>query len=406
MSLRCAHLMAMAVLGAAVGAVAAAEPDGASAPEDQPAKKVGMKLQSASQDDDATLDVADQRAWSAAVQADNTGSGADGRGRAGVLLQNEGLGGQDHVASVQATTSTGQPGTARLYGAGYHIPLPASGAALDFYGSYSNVDSGSVAAGALALAVSGKGAVYGARYQQSLARRGELDSSLAYAIDYKAFKNTVQLFGQQVGNDVTVHPFSVTYLGNWNWAGTQASAAVTGVRNIAGGDNGSQADFSRARGGATANYNILRLAASLSHILPRDWQARIMLKGQYSNDALIPGEQFGAGGATSVRGFAEREIADDIGLAANLELYTPNLCAAHAGWNCRALSFYDSAYIKRNREQAGELSSTAIGSVGVGLRMLVSAAVNLQVDYGHVLRAGATDNVDANRLHLRMSLSY
>src|SRR5471032_2252412 len=324
MSLRCAHLMAMAVLGAAVGAVAAAEPDGASAPEDQPAKKVGMKLQSASQDDDATPDVADQRAWSAAVHADNSGSGAAGRGRAGVLLQNEGLGGQDHVASVQATTSTGQPGTARLYGAGYHIPLPASGA--------------------LALAVSGKGAVYGARYQQSLARRGELDSSLAYAIDYKAFKNTVQLFGQQVGNDVTVHPFSVTYLGNWNWAGTQASAAVTGVRNIAGGDNGSQADFSRARGGATANYNILRLAASLSRILPRDWQARIMLKGQYSNDALIPGEQFGAGGATSVRGFAEREIADDIGLAANLELYTPNLCAAHAGWNCRALSFYDSAY--------------------------------------------------------------
>jgi len=38
--------------------------------------------------------------------------------------------------------------------------------------------------------------------------------------------------------------------------------------------------------------------------------------------------------------------------------------------------------------------------------MLVSAAVNLQVDYGHVLRAGATDNVDANRMHLRISLAY
>jgi hemolysin activation/secretion protein len=375
---------------------------------DNPAKKVGMKLQSGTQDDevDATLDVADQRAWSATVNADNSGTGPTGRSHAGVVLQNDNLWGLDHVASLQYTTSTEHPSAVKVYGAGYHIPLYALGDSLDFYGSYSNVDSGTVTAGVFDLAVSGKGAVYGARYNQSLAKSGNLDSSLAYGIDYKAYKNNVQLLGQQLGNDVTVHPLSVSYLGSWTWPGAEASAAITGVRNIAGGNNGGQADFSRARSGATANYNILRLAASLSHILPRDWQARIMVNGQYTSDALIPGEQFGAGGATSVRGFAEREIADDIGLAANLELYTPNLCGAHAGWNCRALAFYDSAYIKRNRELAGELSSTAIGSVGIGMRMLITNAVNLQLDYGHVVRAGATDSVDANRVHLRLSLSY
>lgn len=408
MSLRCAHLIAMAVLATAVGAALADGPDSASLPNDNPAKKVGMKLLSVTPDDegDATLDVADRRAWSAAVSADNSGTGTAGRARAGALLRNDNLWGLGQAASVQYATSAGQPGDVKLYGAGYHIPLAAPGDSLDFYGSYSNVDTGAVTAGVFDLAISGKGAVYGARYKQSLARYGNLDGSLAYGIDYKAFKDNVQLLGQQFGNDVTVHPLSVTYMGNWSWAGTEASAAITGVRNVAGGTNGSQADFSRARSGATANYNILRLAASLSHILPKDWQARIMVKGQYTSDALLPGEQFGAGGATSVRGFAEREIADDIGLAANLELYTPNLCGAHAGWNCRALAFYDSAYIKRNRELAGELSSTAIGSVGVGLRMLVTTAVNLQLDYGHVVRAGATDSADANRVHLRMSLSY
>src|SRR5471032_3603779 len=46
-------------------------------------------------------------------------------------------------------------------------------------------------------------------------------------------------------------------------------------------------DFGRARDGGTVNYNILRLAAGLGRILPRDWQARIMLNGRYGNDALI-----------------------------------------------------------------------------------------------------------------------
>jgi hemolysin activation/secretion protein len=150
---------------------------------------------------------------------------------------------------------------------------------------------------------------------------------------------------------------------------------------------------------------VLRFGGSITRALAGDWQLRAIANGQLTSDALIPGEQFGAGGATSVRGFAEREISNDSGLGINLEGYTPNLCS-RAGWNCRLLAFYDTAYVKRNHALASELESTTIASTGVGARFVLSTYANLQLDYGHVVRAGATTRADANRLHLRLGLAY
>lgn len=302
------------------------------------------------QEDDvnAVLDVKDEPAWNGLLNPDNTGTAATGKNHVGIVPRNARLFGPDHVASLQ----------------------------------------------------------YGGRYNRYLARRGDYEARLSYGFDYKTFKNYAELPGQQWGSDVTVHPLSISYQGVWTPPGAQLSAALTALRNIPGGSNGTQLDFTRARVGASASYNILRLAASLTKALPADWQLRAIVNGQYSSDALIPGEQFGAGGGSSVRGFSERELSNDSGLGTNVELYTPNLCAAHAGWNCRALAFYDSAYLRRNRELAGELSGTSVGSVGIGLRMRVSSHVNLQIDYGHVVKAGATNEGDANRLHFRLGFSY
>lgn len=374
---------------------------------ESPAKEVTLKLQSGEKDDevDAVLEVKDQSVWKTMVNADNTGTQQTGKTHLGFILQNANLFNRDHLASLQYTTSAEEPGRVKVYGAGYHIPLYALGDSLDFYASYSNVDSGTVSAGAVNLAVSGKGAVYGARYNQSLAKRGELESKLSYGVDYKAFKNSVQLQGQELGNDVTVHPLSIAYQATLPIKQGELSGQVTLLRNIAGGAKGDQAAFTLARAGAKADYTMLRVAGSLTRALANDWQLRAILNGQYSSDALIPGEQFGAGGATSVRGFAEREISNDSGLGVNLEAYTPNLCT-HAGWNCRLLAFYDTAYAKRNHALPEELTSTTIASTGVGARFVLSTYVNLQLDFGHVVRAGVTGRDNASRLHLRLGLAY
>ncbi|UGQ45007.1 ShlB/FhaC/HecB family hemolysin secretion/activation protein [Massilia endophytica] len=374
---------------------------------ENPSKKVAMKLQSGEKDDevDAALEVTDESPWKVMMNGDNTGTSTTGKTHLGFVLQHANLFGRDHVASLQYTTTAEKPGAIKVYGLGYHVPLYALGDSLDFFASYSNVDSGTVTAGIFDLAVSGKGAVYGGRYTHNLMKQGEYESKLVYGVDYKAFKNSILLLGTELGNNVTVHPLSVTYQGSLGMPDGELGGSVSLIRNVPGGSRGKQEDFTRVRTGAKDDYTLLRLSGSYSTVLPQDWQFRAIINAQYTRDALIPGEQYGAGGAGSVRGFGEREISNDSGAGANLEVYTPNLCGNKA-WQCRALAFYDNAYVKRNHSLPGEMTSTSIGSVGLGLRLLVSSYVNLQLDYGHVVRAGATQRDGADKLHVRLGLSY
>jgi hemolysin activation/secretion protein len=373
---------------------------------ENPAKKTSLSLENGEIDDEvnARLDVTDERAWKAMLNVDNTGTDATGKTHAGVVLQHANLWGRDHVGSLQYTTTAEHPNQVAVWGAGYHIPLYALGDSVDLFASYSNVDSGSVSAGLFNLAVSGRGAVYGARYNHPFARRGQFDSRLVAGLDYKAYKNSVVFAGQEFGNDVTVRPLSVGYAGTLAMANAQADFALTVVGNIAGGPRGRAEDFGRARSGANPNWKALRLAGAYARALG-EWQVRLLANGQYTRDALVPGEQFGAGGSTSVRGFGERNLSTDSGLFANLELYTPDLCS-NATWQCRALAFYDTAYGKRNHALAGELTGATIGSAGLGVRFAAGSAASVQLDYGHVLRTGELPVTSKNKLHVRVGLAY
>jgi hemolysin activation/secretion protein len=375
---------------------------------ENPARRLKLNLAGAgdaSEDIDARVEVEDERPWKVALSVDNTGTDATGETHAGVLLQHANLWGRDHVGTLQYTTTGEHPDRVGVWSAGYHVPLYAPGDSLDLFASYSNVDSGSVAAGLFNLAVSGKGAVYGARYNQLLARRGGLDGRVVYGIDVKAYKNSVVFGGQDFGNDVTVRPLSVAYAATHALAGGEAAFSLALLKNVPGGARGAQADFSAARSGAKAAYAMLRFSGMLARALGADWQARVLVNGQLSGDALVPGEQFGAGGSISVRGFGERDLATDSGAIANLELYTPDLCA-RAGWQCRLLGFVDTAWGERHHALPGELRSAAISSTGLGLRVAAGANASLQLDYGHAMHVGQVVATSRNKLHLRMTLAY
>lgn len=376
---------------------------------ENPAKKVTLKLADANTENgdevDAKVEVADERPWKVMLNVDNTGTEATGKTHAGVLLQHANLWGRDHVGSLQYVTTAEHPDRVAVWAAGYHVPLYALGDALDLYASYSNVDSGTVSAGLYNLAVSGKGAVYGARYNHVLAKRGSLEGRLVYGIDVKAFKNDVVFGGENFGNDVTVHPLSIGYVGSMALAGGQFDVSVAALQNLAGGSRGGAADIAAVRAGAKPAYTMLRLSASVIGVLAGDWQARTLLNAQITGDALVPGEQFGAGGATSVRGFGERDLATDSGVVANVELYTPNLCT-RALWQCRLLGFYDSAYGERHHALAGEMRRSAISSVGLGLRFAAGSAASVQLDYGHAIHVGQVTPTSKNKLHVRVGLAY
>lgn len=373
---------------------------------ENPARKISLKLQNGEAEDevDARLEVSDQKPWKAMLNLDNSGNEQTGKTQASVVLQHANLWGRDHVGSFQYTTTAEEPSKVSVYGLGYHIPLYLLGDSVDLFASYSDVDSGSVTAGLFNLAVSGRGSVLGARYNHTLARHGELDARLVYGLDIKAYKNSVLFSGENFGNDVTVHPLSVGYTASRPLGGGEASVALALVRNLPGGSRGKSDDFARARSGAKAGYTLLRVSGAFARPLGGDWQGRMQFSGQFSGDALVPGEQFGAGGGASVRGLDERAISSDSGAFVNGELYTPNFCGS-GQWQCRAVGFVDAARGTRNKALPGEIDSIHVASAGAGLRVNFGNSMNLQLDYGHVVRDGGLGG-DRNKLHVRVGLAY
>lgn len=377
---------------------------------ENPAKKTTIALQSAPNDDevDATLQVIEQKPWMAGLSLDNAGSEATGRTQLSAQFQHFNIAGLDHTLSLQYTTTLEQPSRVGVYGLGYHIPLYAWGDALDFYGSYSDVDSGTVSAGAFSLQVRGKGSVLGGRYTHNLERSEQYASRLSVGLEQKAFQNNLGFQGVQLGRDVTVRPLIVTYTGDWTHATGSTNYYLMGVRNLPGGNLGGETDFSGNRLAAASNYGLLRYGLSHTRLLGSDWQVRAALNGQISRDALVAGEQFGAGGATSVRGYSERTASDDQGHVLNLEVYTPALCTGDASQalQCRMVAFYDAATLSRNNALPGERKEANLSSVGLGLRLGMGKYMTIQVDVGHILADSDTQSKGSARAHIKLNLAY
>jgi hemolysin activation/secretion protein len=375
---------------------------------ENPAKKTTMRMQSGPRDGevDARLIVADEKPWAVGLNVDNTGSPVTGRTMVGVVYQNSNIANRDHVLGLQYTTTAEKPDQVSVYGAGYHVPIYSLGDSFDVYASYSDVNSGSVLTGIFELQVSGKGTIAGARYNHAFAHLGPVETSFSVGLEQKAYRNDVELSGFQLGNDITVRPVNLSYWGTWKSDASTTTFIVTGAVNIPGGRNGGDEDFARLRSGASANYSLARLTVAHAQSLPADWQLRGVLQAQYTRDALVPGEQFGAGGMLSVRGFESREIAGDKGISGNVELYTPGLCASISGVACRALVFGDAGRITRNDALAGEFEQSSIGSVGAGLRAQVGRYATAQIDVAHVLDGGPVSEKGSNRVHFRVSLTY
>lgn len=376
---------------------------------ENPAKKLTLRLLPGARDEDidAHVKVADENPLKVSTVLENTGTAQTGRHRLGFGFQHANLWNRDHILTAQYQTSPEQPGDVKVYALAYRAPLYGLGDAIDFFATKSNVNAGSVAAGPINLAISGSGVVYGGRYTVNLRRRGDYEQQLVFGLDHKTFENDIGGGGLQLGNDITVHPLSVQYNGRWTRDRTEIGVFGSLVRNLPGGDKGRQADFDKARAGAPDDFALLRGGLTLSHAYGNDWQARFAGSGQWTDRPLIPGEQFGIGGAGSVRGFEEREIANDRGWQATFEIYTPELCAdLPAEQRCRLLAFVDGGAVYRLKALAGEQERERVASAGLGLRYAWGRHLAFQSDFGRVLQGGGGQQRGDWRVHARVGIFF
>jgi hemolysin activation/secretion protein len=374
---------------------------------ENPAKKVNVRLAAVEDEPgrvDAVARVSDQDPARATVFLDNTGSASTGYYRAGFGYQHANLFDRDHVITAQIVTSPTQINDVKVLGVGYRVPLYEWKSALDVFAGYSDVDSGTVQN---LFSVSGSGTILGARFSRILPRLPGYEHKLALGWDYRAFKQNVSLLGTTgtLVPDITIKPLSLTYSGRLSRAGSDLSLFVSYSHNLPGGNDADQAAFTMQRAGASANYTIVRFGASYSQALDQDFLLRAAFNVQRTKDRLVPGEQFGMGGADSVRGFFEREVANDRGYRFSIEGYSPDFGKElGAEWRARALLFADFAHGSDLSPVRG--ADNGLGSVGVGLRFTRGSAVSLLLDLAQVTNPGGSRDRNKQRLHFAVAYRF
>jgi len=355
---------------------------------EHPAKQTNVLLRSGASEDqvDVNIKVTDDKPWRVFLTLDNTGTKETGYYRSGIGFQHSNLFNRDHTLTAQYVTSPTESDQVSIYGGGYRIPFYGLNSSLDLIAGYSDVDSGTVQG---LFNVSGKGTIGMVRWNYYLPRLEAIEQKIALGLDYRAFQNQVLFQGTGIVPDVTVHPASLTYSGLWRATAAELSFYGSAAANIPGGTDGDDIAFQASRTGATASYTILRGGFNYVHQFRTEWQMRVGFNGQYTQDLLVSGEQYGIGGPDSVRGYLLREVASDKGESTQAELYTPDFARGIGlsdSFRTRLLAFFDYGSVRRNDPLPGETAQDSLSSAGVGLRFGYKKSVALRLDGAYILQ--------------------
>jgi hemolysin activation/secretion protein len=383
---------------------------------DNPAKQIGVTLAEGATPGsiDARVAVTDYRPLRLIATLDNTGTPATGAWRTGIALQHANLFDRDQVGTLAYTTSPDKPDGVRIdiYSVGYRIPFYGIGDSLDLVYGRSNTNSpaASPTLGGV-LGFSGKGDVYGARWNHLFGRDGESSGKLVLGIDHKNIDSRCNVGGQQVSIagptppiaacvPYQTTPLSLMYIGQRDSIEQSLSYSAGVSRNIPSGTRYTNVDgrvdrYSYLTAGnrdTTDGFMTVTGAAAFSRSLPGGWQARLVGIAQFAPSPLVSSEQFSLTGATLVRGFEERAVAADSGVVINAEIYTPEL-VAHAGapGQLRLLAFFDAGHgSNQHADGVAVPHSLDVSSVGLGTRYAWTRNFNLRLDVARVIDDGSS----------------
>ena len=302
-----------------------------------------------------------------------------------------------HSASLMYQVSPENNEEVDVWAGTYVLPIPSTDAKLAFYAVSSSSTAQVASAGA--LSVIGIGEIYGLRLIKPLPSLDSYSHSLTLGIDYKNFKEDLNLIGADtIKTPIDYLPFMVQYNSSLVEQDYQASFNVGvnfHVRGLFDGpitfdkdkDTGAltpQTQFERKRSGARPDYAYLTVGAKYNHYLPLEMEFATRISAQLSDSPLISNEQFSLGGMDSVRGYFETQALADNGIMGSVELKSPHL--APLDWDyvkkLQALVFLDGGVGTINQALLGNPQSYSLASAGLGLRFQVWEYLNGILDLG------------------------
>jgi hemolysin activation/secretion protein len=342
---------------------------------------------------DIDLKVADQEPVHASLEVTNDHNADTTPLRMTANVRYDNLFQRGHSVSLSYAAAPENLSDSQVYAGSYLAPLPHSIWSLLLYGYKSNSDVATIGD----TAVLGKGYAIGLRGVAQLPPIGPASQSLSVGFDFKHFYQLIAVGKASTSvtdSAIDYWPLNAVYSLQFDTASTSThgSFGVTvGVRTAAR----DVAVFEVNRSAARGNFIHLNLDLDNTDQLPFGMAANFRLSAQAANQSLVSGEQFSAGGLSSVRGYLQSSAVGDHGVFGSVELRSPPITFAPRrlvdDW--RAFVFADAADTWLIDPLADQTRETALYGVGVGTRFQLLDDVDGDLIVGVPLARTRTSDV-------------
>lgn len=372
---------------------------------------------------DAVVTVREEKPWSVFAQMNNIGSEAStnappgagnidtgdnagtGRTRLTTGGQYNNLTRHDDILMGAVTTSPENADNVLQYMTYYQLPVYRWDSWINAFYVKSMVDVPEVKGN---FDIEGMGQFFGLNIKHQLLNLGRYRHSFTFGVQDRFFDTAIAssqtgLRLANISTKVRSRPLSFRYDGGYNWSATSLDFYWEVDRNLEMGEHNSATDYAAVRGPATPDWTVGKFGALVTQRLPRGYMGLARMTAQLTDQALIPGEQLGFGGAHTVRGFEERTVAGDKGVILNFEVWTPPL---EQMFNTRLLGFVDVGHKALVDPVIGQRQNDTISSIGVGARWQWRNQVSLSVDYGLPLASADGEASDRGNSKWHLDLTY
>lgn len=227
------------------------------------------------------------------------------------------------------------------------------------------------------------------RYDWRIAPLGQWQQQLQFGYDFKRSNNDLEFGGFQVFNSNThIHQFVIAYDVTRTDTLGQAAAKVTLVLSPGHfGDDDNDAAFNTTRLGATARYAYMQSSVQRDVAIAAGVSLYARGVFQWTPNTLLPSEELGLGGDSSVRGYEPYVVLGDRGWSLQTELRAPPLGIGAAGATLQPFLFVDAGHVWNRVDEPAEQANGSLVSVGLGLRFQISRFVAARGIVGFPLRA-------------------
>lgn len=359
---------------------------------------------------DLVIRTAERFPFGGSFSIDNSGNRVTGEGRLSAGADwGKAFGFNDNFLSYRFITDTDLE-FLKVHSLSYSVFLPWRHT-LTLSGSYADV-KGNIPN----LPVTQQGSSYGAnlRYGIPLPSIGSYRHEVSVGADYRHLDNNLEFNFVNVLADTTEIAHGM--LGYTGLLPDKLGNTVFGVEYFSSPGNltdlSNDTAFDKSYPFAESNYNYARFNLERLTKLVAEFSWRVSGTYQIADGNLVPSEQFGLGGGSTVRGYEERVTSGAEGFTIVNELRAPSFSPGKfldktAKDELQLLGFFDYGQTSNRVRLNGEEPNISLMSAGVGLRYQVLRYLTVRFDYGWQLEdspAGST--LGNSRGHVTASFNF